>query len=84
MFFLNYSQEELDRAYNQRAYAPNQEQVELHLQRRSQEARQRLGMPRRQSYGSSPAEKLDIFQSHTTPAPTVFSRVDASVALGGS
>ena len=70
MVFLNYSQEELDRAYNQRAYAPNQEQVELRLQGRSREARQRLGMPRRQSYGASPAEKLDIFQSHTTPAST--------------
>ncbi len=71
MVFLSYSQEELDRAYNQRAYAVNQEQVELRLKARSQEARQRLGMPRRLSYGESTAERLDIFESHDAPAPTV-------------
>ncbi len=71
MVFLSYSQEELDRAYNQRAYAVNQEQVELRLKARSQEARQRLGMPWRLSYGESTAERLDIFESHDAPAPTV-------------
>ncbi len=71
MVFLNYSQEELDRAYNQRAYAPNQEQVELRLQVRSEEVRQRLGMPRRLSYGDSPAEMLDVFESPTASGPTV-------------
>ena len=71
MVFLNYSQEELDRAYNQRAYAPNQEQVELRLQVRSEAARQRLGMPRRLAYGDSPDEMLDVFESQTPSSPTV-------------
>ncbi len=69
--FLEYDQEELDRAYDQGAYAPNQQEVSVRQQVRSVEARLRLGEPRRFSYGPTEVEQLDVYPANQPNAPIV-------------
>jgi arylformamidase len=69
--FLDYDQDALDRAYDQRAYAPNAEQVQRRMARRSEEARERLGEPQRIAYGPTDHEKLDIYKTPVADAPIV-------------
>jgi arylformamidase len=61
--FLNYDQIELDAAYDQASYAPNQTQVQQRNARNSELTRARLGAPLRISYGPTEIEKIDIFPS---------------------
>jgi arylformamidase len=67
--FLDYTQKELDDAYDQSAYAPNREQLLARLVSASEMARERLGAPERVAYGPSPIEKLDIFRANRKNAP---------------
>lgn len=64
------TQEDLDRAYNQAAWAPNREQMFARYVTRSEIARAARGKPIRQSYGESAIEALDIYrtQIHGEPA----------------
>jgi arylformamidase len=68
---MNYDQIELDAAYDQGAYAPLQGQIQARFDANSEEARRRLGNPRRESYGPGNNEKLDIFRSPSSPAPVL-------------
>ena len=66
--FLDYTQEELDRAYDQRNWAPNAEAL-IELSRvMSAETRKRLRF-KSHNYGASPDETLDIFPTDVTNAP---------------
>jgi arylformamidase len=67
--FLDYTQEELDRAYDQSAYAPNREQLLARLAHTSELARRRLGAPERHAYGAAPIEGLDLYKSKAQRAP---------------
>ena len=67
--FLDYTQEELDRAYDQSAYAPNREQLLARLAHTSELARRRLGAPERHAYGETPIEGLDLYKSKPQRAP---------------
>lgn len=67
--FLDYTQEELDRAYDQSAYAPNREQLLARLAHTSELARRRLGAPERFAYGEAPIQGLDLYKSKTQRAP---------------
>ena len=67
--FLDYTQEELDRAYDQSAYAPNREQLLARLAHTSELARRRLGAPERFAYGEAPIEGLDLYRAKVTRAP---------------
>ena len=67
--FLDYTQEELDRAYDQSAYAPNREQVLARLAHSSELARRRLGAPQRFSYGEKEIEGLDLYRTKAERAP---------------
>jgi arylformamidase len=67
--YLDYTQSELDAAYDQAAYAPNQQQLQDRRVANSEAARQRLGPPERFAYGESEIEKLDVFRTRRPNAP---------------
>jgi arylformamidase len=62
-------QKELDDAYDQRAYAPNAEQVIARCHRNSELVRERLGAPKRLVYGPTPIEALDLYSATAVNAP---------------
>ena len=67
--FLDYDQVELDAAYNQAAYAPNQQQIAERDASNNALVRARLGPPRRVSYGPTEIERLDIYRTKRAKAP---------------
>ena len=67
--FLDYDQAELDRAYDQAAYAPNIDQVRKRRIANSQLVCKRLGEPDRVAYGPTEIEKLDIYGAPRAGAP---------------
>ncbi len=69
LVFLNYDQAELDAAYDQVAYAPNEEQILKRYASNSELTRQRLGQPARLAYGPSDIEKLDVYRAGHPKAP---------------
>jgi arylformamidase len=62
-------QQELDDAYTQSVYAPNQQQIVQRFSINSERARQRLGPPRRFAYGPTPIEGLDVYVTDRPNAP---------------
>lgn len=69
MVFLNYEQAELDRQYDQRAWAANALDVIRAYTANSDRVRASLGEPDVFAYGSSPAETFDLYRSSTMNAP---------------
>ena len=69
MVFLDYDQAELDRQYDQRAWAPNAVEVIRRYTENSDRARARLGEPDVFAYGPSAAETLDLYRCPTANAP---------------
>jgi arylformamidase len=67
--FLAYDQAELDRQYDQRAWAANATDVILRYADDSDAVRARLGAPQVHAYGASAAETLDLYRAAVTPAP---------------
>src|SRR5262249_10186616 len=67
--WLDMDQAELDAAYDQSQYAPNLRQVTGRYATNSQAARARLGQPRRQAYGPTPIEAMDIYTTKSPNAP---------------
>ena len=67
--YLDYTQQQLDDAYDQAVYAPNRDQVLARFAAASEAVRQRLGPPQRFSYGRSPMEGLDVFKAPQPGAP---------------
>ncbi len=67
--FMNYTQAELDAAYDQAAYAPNRDQLGARRVNGSEMARQRLGQPERYAYGESAIEGLDVYRAAKPNAP---------------
>ena len=67
--FLDYDQAELDAAYDQFAYAPLGGELQTRWYANSEETRRRLGEPKRESYGPTEIEKLDIFRTPRANAP---------------
>jgi arylformamidase len=67
--FLNYTQKELDDAYDQSVYAPNRDQVLARLAATSELVRKRLGAPLRLAYGPTPIEQLDVYRTAKSNAP---------------
>src|ERR1700674_3394715 len=66
--FLDYTQEELDRAYDQRNWARNAEELIALGRAKSAETRKRLRFSS-QCYGASADETLDVFPADDTHAP---------------
>lgn len=69
MIFLQYDKIELDRQYDQRVWAPNAAKVIRRYTERSARVRAALGQPRVFSYGTSPAETLDLYETDVPGAP---------------
>jgi arylformamidase len=67
--FLHYDQEELDRQYDQRAWAPNAIEVIRRYGENSDKVRARLGEPQTHAYGSTPVETLDVYRTNRALAP---------------
>lgn len=67
--WLDMDQKELDDAYDQSVYAPNQKLVAHRRAVASQAALARLGEPLRIPYGPTDIEKLDIYRTRKANAP---------------
>jgi arylformamidase len=67
--FLNYTQAQLDAAYNQAAYQPNIQQLRDRWASNSERTRARIGAPMRRPYGPTSIERLDIFRTDRAAAP---------------
>jgi arylformamidase len=67
--FLDYDQAELDRQYDQRAWAPNAIEVINRYAADSEVVRRRLGEPETHPYGEGRAATLDLFRAHRPHAP---------------
>src|SRR5262249_40655409 len=69
--FLDYDQEALDRAYDQRFWAPNMDAVLKRYVANSEAVRARVGAPKIIPYGASPIETLEIYSAARTNAPVM-------------
>ena len=67
--FLDYTQEELDRAYDQTAWAPNREELLARYAASSDAVRSRLGTPKTFAYGPTSVEWLDVYRTSQANAP---------------
>jgi arylformamidase len=67
--FLDYTQAELDRQYDQRAWAANAVAVINGYAADSEAVRGRLGAPEEYAYGEGRDEILDLFRTHRPRAP---------------
>jgi arylformamidase len=69
LVWLDMDQKELDDAYDQSVYAPNQPLIALRRKLASEAALKRLGQPERVGYGPTEIEKLDIYKTRRPNAP---------------
>lgn len=69
LVFLDYDQEELDAAYDQGPWAPNQAELTKRNMQKSEAAIARLGSPRRLAYGATEIERLDLYTTKRPGAP---------------
>jgi arylformamidase len=67
--WLDMDQLELDNAYDQTVYAPNQPLVHARRNAATARARARLGAPQRFQYGASEIEGVDVYKSKRANAP---------------
>jgi arylformamidase len=67
--FLDYDQQELDFAYDQGPWAPNQPDIAARSARKTAAALERLGPPRRFAYGPTPIETLEVHRTRQPAAP---------------
>lgn len=67
--WLDLDQKALDDAYDQTVYAPNFAQLNRRRETNSAAVRERLGPPRRASYGETSIEQLDIYSAPRLDAP---------------
>jgi arylformamidase len=67
--FLDMDQAELDDAYTQIKYAPNQPQIVARYASNSAVTRAHLGEPRRLAYGGAPIERLELYATTAPNAP---------------
>lgn len=81
--WMNLDQVELDAAYDQSFYAPLARQILARAASNSELTYQRLGAPRREAYGPSEVEKLDIWKTKHPKAP-IFVFIHGGAWLGGA
>ena len=81
LVWMDMDQIELDAAYDQSFYAPVREALARFVSD-SELTRRRLGPPRREAYGPTDIEKLDIYQTKRPNAP-IFVFIHGGAWLGG-
>lgn len=69
LVWLDLDQKELDDAYDQSVYAPNLRQITGRYVTNSNAVRERIGAPKRLSYGATPIEGLDLYATPKPNAP---------------
>jgi arylformamidase len=69
LVYLDYDKEEIDAAYDQPPWAPNQGELAKRNQQKSDEVLARLGKPKRLAYGPIETEKLDLYATKKANAP---------------
>jgi arylformamidase len=67
--FMNYSQTDLDREYDQAPWAPNQDKVGARTGAKLKQALQKLGAPAIHAYGPGKNESLQLMRSKRSNAP---------------
>ena len=67
--WLDMDQKEIDDAYNQRVWAPNQQHLSKRRDLANERALARIGQPERVAYGPTEIEKLDIYRTKRATAP---------------
>ncbi len=67
LVWMNMDQTELDNAYDQAVYAPNQPLVHARRNAATVRAKARLGVPQRFQYGASEIESVDVYRSSKNP-----------------
>lgn len=80
--FLDYDQIELDASYDQSFYAPLAGQITKRYASNSEAVRARLGAPKREAYGPTEVERLDIYRTKRAKAP-IFVFIHGGAWLGG-
>ena len=79
--YLDYTQAELDAAYDQRVYAPNREEIVAWYGAEGARVRERLEMRRSVPYGSGEDETLDIFPAKSGSESTFAAAKGAPVHI---
>ena len=69
LVWLDLDQKELDDAYDQSVYAPNLRQITGRYVTNSNAVRERIGAPKRLSYGATPIEGFDLYATPKPNAP---------------
>ena len=69
LVFLDYDKDEIDAAYTQALWAPNQAEVAKRNAQKSAAALARLGPPQRLAYGPAEIEKVDVYRTRQPNAP---------------
>jgi arylformamidase len=69
LVFLDYDREELDAAYDQAPWAPNQREIGRRTAQKNAAALARLGPPRRLAYGPTEIEQLELYTARQPNAP---------------
>jgi arylformamidase len=80
--WLDMDQAALDAAYDQLIYAPLAKQILARYASSSEVTRARLGEPRREAYGASAVEALDIYRAPQAKAP-IFVFIHGGAWLSG-
>jgi arylformamidase len=80
--WMEMDQVELDAAYDQIFYSPLQAQIIRRLASNSELTRTRLGAPRREAYGPTEPQKLDIHRTARPNSP-IFVFIHGGAWLGG-
>ena len=72
LVYLDYDQDEIDAAYDQAPWSPNEAAITRRNAQRCAAALARLGPPRRIAYGRTPVEQVEIYSpAAVAPAPVV-------------
>jgi len=69
LVFLDYDKDEIDAAYDQSLWAPNQAEIAKRNAQNNAAAVARLGPPRRLDYGPTEIEKVDVYTTKAPNAP---------------
>ena len=69
LVWLDMDQQDLDEAYDQRVYAPNQPNITERRNWNSEKVREVLGEPLRLAYGSADIEKIEVYKTNRPNAP---------------
>jgi arylformamidase len=83
LVWMNMDQIEIDAAYDQDFYAPAAANIRARYNTNSDAVRSRVGEPKREAYGASEIEKLDIYRAKKANAPT-FVFIHGGAWLGGT